>query len=294
MSGIVSGINYGLLFGSSGSTAGAASANILSIISNTGITAASTLSNFVSSGNPVLDLKLATQDETQDVAQTAKAPSVIQAENAFKKAVANSTSITSALRNPAVLNVLLTANGMADQLQYPALAEQALMSNPNDPTSLANQLSDTRWQSLVQTYDFAQNGLSELQDPATQTQLFQQYAQVTWLNSLDQATPGLSEALTFKQQASSITSVDQILGDPINRTVVLTALGIPEQIAYQDLGAQEQAVSSRVNVSQLQDPNYVNSLTDQYLLNMQQQNQSSTSSSTSLLTLAVQAAGLTV
>jgi Protein of unknown function (DUF1217) len=290
MSGIVSGVNYSLLFGNS-STSNAAT-NILSIISNSGTTSNSTPSDFVSSGNPVLDLTLASQNETRDVAQQAKSASVVQAENAFTTAVAHATSITSALQNPAILQVLLTANGMSDQLPYPALAEKALMSNPDDDNSLANQLTDTRWQTLVKNYDFYNNGLSELKDPTVQSQLFQQYAQVTWMNSLDQATPGLSDALTFKQQASSITNVDQILGDPINRTVVLTALGIPEQVAYQDIGAQELAVSSRMDVSKLQDPNYVNSLTDQYLLTMQQQNQSSSSTSTSLLALSVKAAGL--
>jgi len=64
------------------------------------------------------------------------------------------------------------------------------------------------------------------------------YAEVTWRNSLDAATPGLSNALTFRSEASTITSVDQILGDPVMRTVVTTALGVPEEIAFQDLTAQ--------------------------------------------------------
>jgi hypothetical protein len=51
-----------------------------------------------------------------------------------------------------------------------------------------------------------------------------------------------------------------------------------------------------LNYAHLQDPNYVTSLTDQYLLTMQENNQSSASSSsdTSLNSLAVQAGGLVV
>jgi hypothetical protein len=114
-----------------------------------------------------------------------------------------------------------------------------------------------------------------------------------WRQSLDKATPGLSNALTFLSQASSIKSVDDILGDAVNRAVVTTALGIPEQIAYQDLTAQEQAVSSRVDIAKFQDPKYITSLTDQYLLSMQQQAQSS-GTSTDLISLATQASGLIV
>jgi hypothetical protein len=50
------------------------------------------------------------------------------------------------------------------------------------------------------------------------------------------------------------------------------------------------AITSKLDISKLQDPNYVNSLTDQYLLTMQEQNQSSSNSgsSTNLFSLAVQ------
>ena len=87
--------------------------------------------------------------------------------------------------------------------------------------------------------------------------------------------------------------VDEILGNSVNRTVLLTALGIPQQIAFQSLTAQEQAVSSRVNISKFQDPKYITSLTDQYLLTMQQQSKSS-AGGTGLTSLATQSGGLVV
>jgi hypothetical protein len=101
-------------------------------------------------------------------------------------------------------------------------------------------------------------------------------------------------ALQFRQMASSLTSVDQILGNNVSWQVVLNALGIPQQIAFQDTTAQEQAVSSRMNVKDLQDPTFVTRLTDQYLLAMQQQNQSSSTSAPSMDALAEQAMGLVV
>jgi hypothetical protein len=289
MSGISTSIDYTLLYSSAPS--GNIAASMLATLYS-GATAAGT-GTATSTGNPILDLKLAQQNETKDVAQEAKDPTVVRDLAAFTKAIANAPNIKTALQNPNVLKVLLTANGLGDQVQYTALAGKALMSDPSDPNSLANQLSDTRWKTIAQTYDFAKNGLAELQNPATQAQIAQSYERVSWLNSLDQATPGLSEALEFKQQASSITSVDAILGDPINRDVVLTALGIPEQIAFQDLPAQEQAVSSRLDVTKLQDPNFVNTLTDRYLLT-KQQSASASSFSTGITSLAAQISGIAV
>jgi hypothetical protein len=287
MTSIVSGLDYSVLFGSSSTDA---STSILTALYST----TSSTSTASSTGNPILDLKLAQQNEARDVAQEAKNPTVVRDLQAFTQGIANAKTLNDALNNPNVMKVLLTANGLSDQLQYTALAKKALLSDPSASTSLVNQLTDTRWKTLAQTYDLASKGLAGLQDPTVQSQIASAYETVTWMTSLDAATPGLAEALQFKQKASSITTVDGILGDTVNRDVVLTALNIPQQIAFQDLTAQEQAVSSRLDLSKLQDPNFVNTLTDQYLLAKQTTASSSSSSSSSLLSLSIRAAGLVV
>ena len=246
------------------------------------------------STDPVQALQQAEQNQTQDVAMTATQPVVKTAIAAFTQAVNSATSMTQLLANPAFMNVLLTANGMSDQIGYTALATQALTSNVNDPNSLVNQLTDTRWKTLAGDYNFSSTGLASFQNPATIASIANAYATDTWETNQDSVTPGLSNALAFTAQASTITSVDQILGNPMMRTVVTTALGIPEQIAFQDLGAQEQAISTRLgNVSQFQSPTFVQSFVQKYLI----ANAASTSSSSStpdLTTLAIQAQGIIV
>ncbi len=218
------------------------------------------------SGDPVQALQSAEQNETQDLKVTAAQPDVQSAVKAFTQAVNSATSVSSLLANPAVMNVLLTANGMSDQIGYTALATKALTSNLNDPQSLANTLTDTRWKTLAQTYNLGANGLSAIQNSSAIASITAAYVQATWENNQDTVTPGLSNALAFKAKASSITSVDQILGDPTLRTVVTTALGIPQQIAFQDLNAQELAISSQLDIKRFQDPTFVESFTQRYLI----------------------------
>jgi hypothetical protein len=241
--------------------------------------------------SPVQALQSAESNETQQVKVTAAQPQVQQAIKAFTQAVNGAKSVTQLLSNPAVMNVLLTANGMQDQIGYTALATQALTSNLNDPNSLVNKLTDTRWQTMATTYNFAANGLSAIQNPTAIASIANAYAQATWESSQDSVTPGLSNALAFKAQAASITSVDQILGNMTVRTVVTTALGIPPQIAFQDMSAQTQAISSRLDVKQLQDPKFVENLAEQYLIANNANASSSTGSTSDLTTLAVQGQG---
>jgi hypothetical protein len=277
-------INYSLLFGGGAASAGT---NLLDAIYGIGA------SGSAADANPLQTLTTAENDQTQDIATTAKQPAVQRTIAAFDAALSTATTPAALLQNPAVLNVLLTANGLADQIPYTALAQKALLSNPADSNSLVNQLTDTRWAPVVKLYNFATQGLTVLQNPKVQATLANAYAEVTWRQSLDATTPGLSNAMTFRSEASTITSVDQILGDPIMRTVVTTALNIPEQIAFQDLTAQEKSISDRVDITKFQDPNFVDTFTQQYLIAAQAA-AATAPSGASLDSLAIQAQGLVV
>jgi len=244
--------------------------------------------------NPIQALTDAERNQTKDIATKAKEPQVARDIAAFKIAVAAAKDPATLLKNPAVMKVLLTANGLGDQQAYTALASKTLLSNVNNPKALVNQLTDTRWKTVVQTYDFANKGLSILQNPKVISTLANAYAEVAWRKSLDAATPGLSNALSFRQSASTITSVDQILGDPTLRTVVTTTLGIPQQIAFQSLPTQEKAISSQLDITKFKDPKFVESFTQRYLIAAGAAASTSSSTTPDLTTLAVQAQGLIV
>ena len=277
-------INYALLFPS---VTGTGASDLLATLYGRSTSSAS------SSANPLQALQTAETNQTKDIATTAKEPQVARDIAAFTTAVGNATDPATLLKNPTVMKVLLTANGLSDHLGYTALAQKALLSDANTSTSLVNRLTDTRWKTTVQTYDFANKGLSVLKNPAVLTTIASAYAEVTWRQSLDATTPGLSSALTFRSEASTITSADQILSDPIMRDVVTTALGIPQQIAFQDIGAQEKAITSVLDLTKLKDPHFVDTLTQEYLLNKANAS-SGTSTTPTLDQLAVQAGGLVV
>ena len=277
MSGSI-GIDYSALLPS---TDGGIGSSLLGVLFGTAASGAS------SPGDALSALQSAEANQTSDIAAVASQTSVARDVAAFKAGVAAATTPDALLSNPAVLKVLLTANGLGDQIAYPALAKKALLSDPTDTTSLADTLSNTAWKSTATTYAFASQGLAVIQQPAVQQKLADAYAEVQWRSSLDASHPGLSNALTFRSEASTITSVDQILGDSVMRDVVTTALGIPEEIAIQPLEAQEKAISSQLDVTKFSDPAFVESFTQRYLVAKATAAQSSSTASNSLESLAV-------
>src|SRR5262249_22892260 len=239
-------------------------------------------------GNSLAALTNAETNQAKDIAQEARQPQVQRDIAGFTAAGAAAKTPADLLNNPNALNVLLTANRLSDHVAHPALARNALLSNIQDSKSLANTLTDTRWKQVAQTYNFANGGLTALSNPKTIATITNGYAEVVWRQSLDATTPGLSNALTFRAEAGTITSVDQILGDPVLRTVVTTALGIPEQIAFQDLPAQERAITTQLDISRLKDQRFVESFTQRYLIAAAAASSAATPSS-DLSALAVQA-----
>jgi hypothetical protein len=237
-------------------------------------------------------LAQAENSQLSDIASTAAQPQTARDIAAFIAGVNSAKSVSAALSNPAVLKVLLTANGLGDQIGYTALAQQALTSNLADSSSLANSLPDTSWKSAAQTYQFATAGLSVLKQPSVLQTVANAYAEVQWRDSLDAANPGLSNALTFRSQAASITSVDQILGDPVMRDVVTTALGLPLEIAVQPLEAQEKAITSQLDISQFKSPKFVEQFIQRYLV--AEAANATSSAPASLDSLATAASGLVV
>jgi hypothetical protein len=248
-----------------------------------------TKSSNASGRSPVQALRYAEQNQAQSVKATAAQPDVKNAVAAFTKAVKAAKSVTQLLADPSAMKVLLTANGMGDQIGYTALAAKALTSDPDDPKSLVNRLTDTRWKTLPQTYNFNTNGLSSIQKPANIASIANAYATATWQTNQDSVTPGLSNALAFKSKASTITSVYQILGDMTMRTVVTTALGIPAQIAFQSMTTQETAISNRIDIRKFQDPKFVETFIQRYLVANSANASSSGSSTPSLTSLAAKA-----
>ena len=214
---------------------------------------------------PALTVQQAEAGRVKGIAAEAKDPGIAQDVAAFRRALDSAKDLKSLLANPQARKVLLTANGLADQFDYTALATKALSSDPANPKSLANQLTDKRFLAVAKTYDFAKSGLSVLKQSKVLDTIASGYAEVAWRKSLDANTPGLSTALDFHKRAATITSTLQILGDATLRNVVTTALSLPLQIAIQPLEAQQTAISSRLDVSRFKDPKFVDTFTQRFL-----------------------------
>lgn len=244
-------------------------ASLLGLLSGNAIAGGSLVQSLYGSTqltDPLLTLRLAEKNKTRDIAATEKQSDVKRDIDRFKLAISKAKTPADLFRDPSFVKVLLTANGLGDQVAYAGLATRALLSDAKDPAALVNKLTNPHWKTLNQLFDFASKGLTLIASAKVQATLADGYAEVQWRQNLNSTTPGLSDALTFRAQAGSVTSVDQILGDGVLRRVVTTTLNIPQEIAFQPLPTQEHAIAIRFDVTKLKDPKFIDSFSQRYLL----------------------------
>lgn len=216
---------------------------------------------------PALRQALTPAAEARAMARFAKDPAINRQLDAFTRAVERAPDLRTALRDPRVLGVLLPAMGLPDAVGQAGLAQRALTADPKDPNGLLARLSDPRWKSVAETLDLSRRGLEGLRDPALKQTLADGLRRLAWQQELNQAHPGIGDAIAFTQRAArGAGNTYAVLGDPILRRVVTGALGLPPELSVQSVEAQARAVEQRFDTSKLANPREVSKMAERYLL----------------------------
>jgi hypothetical protein len=318
---------------------------------------------------PKVAIEQAEKNEAKQLAQTAKDPQVKREVARYEKVVKSAKTIDDVLDDPIARKVLMTAAGLGAYVDQVGLAKKAMLSDPDDPNSLAAKLSATNsgWLQFARDYNIAKYGLDRLSpkrdgfagrwrldieregEPLEAVLEIGKTSAVAWqakvngvvvpatingsgimltlfwedssehihtsyltgtlgrdgtvegpqsddgkastnnwsadpyfagsikevrenyiaekrLDMLDQQMPGLGTALLFKKAAKNFDTPIKILGSPLGREVVTTALGLPKQLAVQSLNAQEKALTQRIDPAKLKDPEFADRIAQRYLI----------------------------
>jgi len=110
------------------------------------------------------------------------------------------------------------------------------------------------------------NPLGSLADPKMLEILTKGFTKYEYLDGLSTANPGMSDAIYFMNNAKTVKSPYDILGNSAMRRVVMGALGLPDQVAIQPVETQARAVTSRLKLTDLQDATKVRAIAERYLM----------------------------
>jgi len=205
-------------------------------------------------------------EEARALERIAREPQQARALEQFRRAVERAPDARAALRDPRVLGVLATALGMPDAAGQPGLAQRALLADPTEPESLVNRLPDKRWKAAAETLRLDRRGIAALRDPELQARLAEGLRRARLREAQEASRPGLGDAMLFLESAPRAQGPYSVLGNPVLRRVVTTALGLPRELALQSVEAQARALEARLDLAKLREPREVQRLAERYLI----------------------------
>lgn len=182
----------------------------------------------------------------------------------FKTRVKEVENIDDFLNDYRLLKTVLEAYGLDSEINKRGFIKKILTDDPNDPKALVNLVNDGRYRDLAAEIR-AHIGVTSLKSNTFAEKVESRLIQQRYEKNLDAETPGIRQALRFKEEASSITSAFDILGNPILRDVALGATGLPLEIVFQTVESQGRTLESRLDIERFKEPNYVDRVIQQYL-----------------------------
>jgi hypothetical protein len=165
-----------------------------------------------------------------------------------------STKIESAddlVKNRRVLSFVLSAFGLEAEVNNPGKIKAILKSDPEDPNSYANRLTDARFGQLAKFFDPAEGGISRLTKGTAQGELTDKFLTNEFEKAQGQQNPALREALFFLRRINDVNSTYEILSDLPLRGIVTNALGLPPEIARQSVERQKALVDAKFDLSKI-------------------------------------------
>ena len=200
----------------------------------------------------------------------------------FEKIAPTLTTPEALLSNYRALDFVTTAYGLGGEVGETALLKKLMTQDPKSSSSLAQQLSDNNYRNFADALStWSPPPFSDQTNIAAAVAGFQQHSFDT---AIGQDNSALQSAEYFTQNAKGLTTLAQVMADPVLVDVVTTALGIPfDSYGELDYTQQVQILTPRVDMKDFATSAGIQKLATQFLA-MNEVNQSNSGTTTTSTT----------
>lgn len=163
-----------------------------------------------------------------------------------------------------VFSFAMKAFGLEDMTYAKAYMRKVLDEGVSSDDAFANKLTDERFKTFAETFNFEQHGEATTSFSKTQEAVVDMYVRQTLEDNEGEDNTAVKLALYFQRKAGDITSGLELLADNALAEVARTLAGIPEEAAGADLDVQAAMIEDRIDIEELQDPEKVKELMIQF------------------------------
>jgi hypothetical protein len=206
-----------------------------------------------------------TKNEQTLATKWASGNAQMQADIAYFKAQAPKlTSADALMKDYRSLKVVLGAFNVSNLLTSPALTKQLLTQDPSSSSSTVQKIGSSSYQIFANAFNqFANDPL----DTAGVTSVVNSYVENNVEAAQNTTTPGMQNALAFTRTASQFTSITALMTSTAALPVVVAQTGI-SYTTYANMSYDQQVafLTSKIKLSDFQDPTKVAKMSERYLI----------------------------
>jgi hypothetical protein len=219
---------------------------------------------------------LISRDLPKSLARVAEQPDVARESEHYLTNIGSIKSVDDFMADSRIYNYALKAHGLEDMAYAKAFIRKVLTEGIDDKGAFANQLSDTRYASLVESLNFSAHGAAATAFDSAQKGVVDKFQRQTLEEDAGSENMGVRLALYFERLAPSIKSGMEVLADDALSQVVRTAFQMPDEIIGADLDRQAQFIEDVVDIEDFQDPAKVGKFLERFTAMWELENPTST------------------
>ena len=184
-------------------------------------------------------------------------PANKRAEQAFRERMASITSPKEFVEDFEVYSFVMRAFDLEDQIFGKGLMRKALESDPVEPSSLLNRLTNTNIRELHLALGFTTEDGAQTPDfsgAEFQEAIVARFYNRQFINTNTEQNNTVGTVLEFREKVENLSSWFEVLRDRQLTNFFQVALGLPEQISGLDLDVQKKLFEEKFDLSDLSDP----------------------------------------
>ena len=207
----------------------------------------------------------------------------------FNTQMATLKTASDVLADDRLVNLMLEAKGIDPDDVTDAELQKMFASDPDDPDSYVNSLSDNRFAEIVASFNFDTDGnLSSAPEGTVQQrgdvlETVNNYVRQSLESDQGDSNTGVRLALYFERKAPTISSAYDILGDDALFEFFTTTFGLSSYVSNMDVDKQADMITNFIDIDDLGDPDKVQDLIKRFTAMYDMSNATTTSSAATIL-----------
>ncbi|MDF3414837.1 DUF1217 domain-containing protein [Sulfitobacter sp. M57] len=180
-----------------------------------------------------------------------------RSEAAFRERIGSITTPKELVADFEVYSFVMKAFDLEDQIFGKGMIRKVLESDPVEPSSLLNRLTDTRFRELHLALGFTTESGPQVPDftnPAFLDEISDRFYNRQFINTNDEQNSTVGTVLEFRETGGDISSWFEVLGNKKLTNFFQVALGLPTQMSGLDVDRQAEMFKEKFDLADLVDP----------------------------------------